>query len=239
LLNGHPRIYCPSEIKFHKDLLRQLPNDPLTHARLGSSIAALGLAEDVWLDEFGRALIRCFELAAARHGKERWADKNPENAINIRHWDRLLRQEVNFILVIRHPFDIVASMEETKMRLTLPSSLEGRAAHVRTYIESGLEYCEANPARSSILRYEALVESPIATLEELLAQIGEKYYPAMLTDLDSDRHGGGLEDPKSRQHGQISAASLRRWTRDFTSEQIELLNLELAPLLARLGYDLL
>ena len=189
LLNGHPRIYCPSEIKFHKDLLRQVPNDPLAHARLGSSMAALGLAEDIWLDEFGRALIRCFELAAERDGKKRWADKNPENAINIRHWDRLLRQELNFILVIRHPFDIVASMEETKMKLTLPAVLEERAAHVRNYIEFGLEYCEANPARSSIVRYEALVESPIRTLEELLAQIGEEYDPAMLANLGSDRHG--------------------------------------------------
>src|SRR5205814_9000660 len=151
LLNGHPRIYCPPEIKFHKDLLRQFPNDPLAHGRLGASIAALGLPDDVWLDEFGRAFVRCFELAAARNGKERWADKNPENTINIWHWHRLLAQNFDFVLVLRHPFDIIASMDEMNMDLIIPTSLVARAEHVRNYIEPGIQYCEAHPSRSSIV----------------------------------------------------------------------------------------
>ena len=220
LLNGHPRIYCPAEIKFHKDLLRQFPDDPLSHGRLGASIAALGLPEDVWLDEFGRALIRCFELAAAREGKRRWADKNPENSINIWHWDRLLAQDFDFILVVRHPFDIVASMDEIQMNRAIPTILEERAAHVRTYIEAGLEYCEAYPSRASIVRYEALVSNPRGAVEEMLAHIGEEFDPAMLTDLGAERQGYGLEDPKSRGRGQISAESVRRWTRDFTPDQV-------------------
>jgi hypothetical protein len=238
LLNGHPRIYCPPEIKFHYDLLRQAPNDPLAHVRLGASIAALGLPEDVWLDEFGRAFIRCFELATVRAGKKRWAHKNPENAINIRHWHRLLAQNFDFILVVRHPFDIIASMEETKMKLTIPTILEERAAHVRTYIESGLEYCEAHPSRSSIVRYEALVSNPRGALEEMLVHIDEAFDPAMLTDLGAERQGHGLEDPKSRGRGQISGENVRRWARDFTPDQIQRLHLKLAALMERLGYDL-
>jgi hypothetical protein len=201
-------------------------------------MAALGLPEDVWLDEFGRAFIRCFELATARNGKKRWADKNPENAINILHWHRLLDQNFDFIMVARHPFDIIASMEEIKMNRALPTILEKRAAHVRTYIESGLEYCEANPSRSSIMRYEALVSDPRGTLEEVLARIGEEFDPAMLADLGADRHGRGLEDPKSHGRGQISGENVRRWARDFTPDQVVRLHSELGALVERLGYDL-
>lgn len=90
LLNGHPRIFCPPEIKFHKDLLGQFPNDPLANGRLGNSIRALGIPAETWLDEFGRALCRCYDIAVHNAGKKRWADKNPENAVNAAHWDRLL-----------------------------------------------------------------------------------------------------------------------------------------------------
>jgi protein-tyrosine sulfotransferase len=238
LLNGHPRIYCPPEIKFHKDLLGQFPNDPIAHGRLGASMAAHGLPENVWLDEFGRAFIRCFELAAARNGKKRWADKNPENTINIRHWDRLLGRDFDFILVVRHPFDIIASIDEIKMNRSIPTNFEDRVEHVRTYIESGLNYCAENPLRSSIVRYERLVSDPRATLKEMLARIGEEFDAAMLANPGTDRHGRGLEDPKAPGRHQISQENVRRWARDFTPDQVERLHTELGALMGRLGYNL-
>jgi hypothetical protein len=218
--------------------LRQFPNDPLAHGRLGASIAVLGLPEDIWLDEFGRAFIRCLELAAAQHGKKRWADKNPENAINIWHWHRLLGENLDFILVVRHPFDIVASMIEIRMDRVIPTLVEQQAEHVRTYVEAGLEYCEKHPARSSIVRYEALVSDPRSTLEELLARIGETFDPAMLVSLGASRHGHGLEDPKSRDRCQISGENVRRWVKEFSVDQVERLHWQLGALMARLGYDL-
>jgi hypothetical protein len=210
----------------------------LAQGRFGTSIAALGLPEDVWLDELGRAFIRCFELAAAKNGKKRWADKNPENTINIWHWHRLLAHNFDFILVVRHPFDIIASMIEMKMDRVIPTLMAHRAIHVRTYIESGLEYCEEHPSRSSIVRYEALVSDPRGTLERLLAHIGEEFDPAMLIALGTSDHGRGLEDPKSLGRCQISGESVRRWKREFSSDEIERLYLELGALMGRLGYNL-
>lgn len=120
LINAHPRIFCPSELKFHRDLLGQHREDPLAFARLGATMSALGLDQNDWLDEFGRALVRCYERATTAHGKARWADKNPENALNIHHWHRLLSGRMFFILVARHPYDIVASMEEARMDRAIP-----------------------------------------------------------------------------------------------------------------------
>jgi hypothetical protein len=201
-------------------------------------MASLGLPEEDWLDRFGRALIGCFELAATRNGKKRWADKNPENAINIWHWDRLLVHNLDFILVVRHPLDIIASMEETPMKQIIPKDLKGRAAHILSHINYGLEYCEAYPLRASILRYEELVQHPQYTLEGLLARIGEEFNPAMLADLGGDCHGRGIEDPKARARSQISAEGVRRWARDFTPVQVVRLHSELGGLMERLGYDL-
>ena len=70
----------------------------------------------------------------------------------------------------------------------------------------------------------------------MLADIGEEFDPAMLTDLGAERQGYGLEDPKSRGRGQISAESVRRWTRDFTPDQVERLHSGLGALVERLRY---
>ena len=197
LLNGHPRIYCPPEVKFHKDLLCQYPNDPLAHTRLAGSIKALQLPTEVYLDEFGRALCNCYEMARRNAGKSRWADKNPENAINVAHWDRLLDGKMMFVLVVRHPLDVIASMQEIKMDKVISRDIKGRAEHVAEYISTGLAFADRHPDRSVLLRYEDLVESPVQELRQLMDKLGEVYDDSMIADLGSDMHGNGLEDPSA------------------------------------------
>lgn len=237
LLNGHSRLYCPAEVKFYKDLLGQFPKDPLAHGRLGSSIEALGLPQEVWLDEFGRAFVRCFECAMQRHGKVRWVDKNPENALNIAHWDRLLGGKLNFVLVVRHPADIIASMEEIKMNRVIPTTLEGRADHVVQYIQSGLDYLSSHPERSALVRYEDLVRDPRGTLVNLLTAVDEEFEEDMLTSLGGD-HGEGLEDPKARGRASVSSENVERFTRAFDIEQIAILRRHIGGIMDRLDYKL-
>ena len=238
LLNGHPRIFCPPEIKFHKDLLCQFPGDLLAHGRLGSSIKALQLPVEVYLDEFGRALCRCYELAARNAGKSRWADKNPENAINAMHWDRLLQGEMMFVLVVRHPFDIVASMQEAKMDKVIAPYAQGRAQHVANYITSGLAFVGQHPDRSVMLRYEELVAQPQKQLHLLMERLGECYDDRMLIGLGSKNHGKGLEDPKARLHSDISTVTVGRWRKDICGNELKIMRPILAPIAAELGYDL-
>lgn len=237
LLNGHPRIFCPPEIKFHKDLLGQYPDDPLAHGRLGSSIRALGLPTELWLDEFGGALCRCYDVATLNAGKRRWADKSPENALNIAHWDRLLRGCFAFILVVRHPFDIVASMAEIRMDKNIPIDTLGRASHVRDYITAGLAFVDSQPHRSIIIRYEHLVSRSQDTLRELMHFLNEEYDDAMISRLHSDQHGEGLEDPKVRHHNGISNESIGRWRKDLSTEHLSIIKPILAEISQRLTYE--
>jgi hypothetical protein len=237
LLDGHPRIFCPPEIKFHKDLLAQFPNDPLAHGRLGSSMRSLGLPTEMWLDEFGQALCRCYVLAAQQAGKARWADKNPENVVNIAHWDRLLRGRMAFILVVRHPLDVIASMDETPMHKVIPADIFGRARHVLEYAGSGLAFFETHPERSLIVRYERLVAEPRLVLRELTSFLSEEYSEAMIDNLQAD-HGQGLEDPKSRSFAGISNENAGRWRRDLSAEQLTVAKPLVAAIAQRLAYDL-
>jgi len=238
LLNGHPNIFCPSEIKFFMDLLCQYPNDPYSHVRLGRTIGGLGLDQETWLKELGQAFLRCYDLAAARHGKRRWADKAPENAINASYWEQLLGDDFFFILIIRHPFDIVASMYEAKMDNVIPLDLKGKAAHVSRYITGGCDYVQAKPGRSMVVKYEDLVRETEATMSGILETVGETYHSAMIDNLFSDAHGSGLEDPKVKCRQRITTANVGRWKSQMDDSQRRALARELGGLCERFGYSL-
>lgn len=237
LLDGHPNIFCPPEIKFHKDLLGQFPNDPLAHGRLGSSIQALALPTETWLDEFGHALCRCYKMAAQRAGKTRWADKNPENALNVNHWERLLGGRMVFVLVVRHPLDVIASMAEIAMDKVIPIDVAGRASHVRDYINAGLNFADRHRERSLIVHYERLVTEPRAALNELMQLANEEYDEVMISGVLADHHGDGLEDPKARRHIRISDDNVGRWRKDLTPADVRLATPIIVELCTRFGYD--
>jgi hypothetical protein len=201
-------------------------------------MAALGLHQEIWLDEFGRALCRCYEMATRNAGKQRWADKSPENAVNVTHWDRLLQGRMVFILVVRHPFDVICSMHEARMDKVIATDIQGRAAHVARYLDSGLQFASQHPERSIVLRYEDLIRAPAEQLRRLLRQLGEHYDDAMLTNLGSDFHGIGLQDPKARHRNTVSNEGLDRWHRDLSLPDAAKARPILAALSAKLGYSL-
>lgn len=216
ILNGSPGIFCPPEIKFHKDLLGQFQKDPLGFARLGHTIKVLGLPLEEWFDEFGQAYVRCMEIAAQRAGKKRWAEKNPENSLNIRHWHRLLKGELRFIMVVRNPLDILASIKETQMSGAIPLDLTGRINHIKEYINSGLQYCDEFPDRSYIIKYEDIILNPEHCLTALFQWLGESWSKETIENLNSQEHGIGLEDPKVKRFKDIQSGSLNRWEKDLS-----------------------
>jgi hypothetical protein len=217
LINSHSRFFCPSEIKFHKDLLGQFPDDPLGFVRLPATIAALDLPTDVWIDAFGRAFVSCYELAAAAKGKARWADKNPENAVNVGQWDHLLERRMMFVLVVRHPLDTLASMAEIRMDRALPVDPAGRARHIGSYLRAGLDQIARFPERGVLVRYEALVDNPERALTQMLSRLGETFEPSMLEAV-KDQRQDRIEDPKFWRFGAISQANVGRWRRDLPPE---------------------
>jgi hypothetical protein len=220
LLDSHSRIQCPSEIKFFKDFYGDYPKDELKHMRFFNSLASLGLAEEERLLLFGETFVRSHELAAARAGKARWADKNPENVLYLEQWRRLLPQGFVFVHMIRDPLDALASLQEVGFRKTVPADLVDRARLLKTFVEAGTGYAERYPDHSISLSYEELVREPGLTLSTLFSFLGEGFEPAVLERFMLPERGHGVEDPKVAETTQVHQQSVGRGRKDFSSSEI-------------------
>ena len=236
MLNAHPDVFCPAEIKFHADLLGQFPGDPLAHVRLGASIEALDLPRETWLDAFGGAFVALYQEAARRADARRWADKTPENAVNAHHWDRLLDGRMAFVLLVRHPVDVVASMGEAKMDKTVPTTPSGRAEHWVRYTRAGLDFARAHPARSRVIAYEDLASDPEGTTERLCRFLDLPFDQAMIRDYARGGGPGRLEDPKVAYTVGVHADSIGRGRRELDMPTMEEVVRVAGPLMEELGY---
>ncbi len=146
ILNAHSRIHCGPEIKFFRDFYGDYLHDPIHHARFTTTARSL-LPQSELFDILGQAFLAVHERAAARAGKPRWADKNPENVLYLAEWQRLLDTRWVLVHVVRNPLDTLASFKETSFPLTIPASLEARIAFYRRYTQAGLSFGEAYPSR--------------------------------------------------------------------------------------------
>jgi hypothetical protein len=168
----------------------------------------------------GQAFVRLHERAAARSGKPRWADKNPENVLFLREWSSLLGEEWIFLHVVRNPLDTLASIKEANFPHAIPSGLHERIGFYRRYTQAGLDFGQAHPERYFQQRYEELVRSPRAALQELMKALGEELEPGQL-EFNTFPQQRGLEDPKVAQTSGIHPQSIGRWPTLLGFEEAE------------------
>lgn len=187
------------------------------------------------MDRFGKALLACFEAGAERAGKRRWADKNPENCLNAMHWHRLLSGRLHYVLILRNPFDVLASMKEAGMKLTYGETIAEQARHLRIYLESALDYVESGVAPCTVLCYERLVQDPEAIFGNLMTALGEPFDPISIQRVGDATHGAGLEDPKALRRNRPHVESLGRWRDDLGPDEIRQLRSAISPLFGRLA----
>lgn len=217
ILDAHSRIHCGPEVKFFRDFHDDYLEDPIRHLRFSTSARAV-LPEEELLEVLGRAFVGLHERAAARAGKPRWADKNPENVLYLEEWRRLLGDGWVFIHVVRNPLDTLASFEEVKFPLTIPAELDARIALYKRYTQAGLDFGSLHPERYHRITYERLVERPEFVVSTLMAWLGEDYEPAQL-DFNKLRHQKGLEDPKVEETITVHTESVGRWRQILTSSE--------------------
>lgn len=236
ILDSHSKIHCPPEIKFFKDFYGDYINDHLSHVRFFSTARSLGLSNDELLWIYGRAFIESHMLAAKKHGKKRWADKNPENLLVLDDWYRLLDGRMFFIFIFRNPLDTIASLLEVEFPRTIPSEFQEKVELLCNYVDKGILFWKNRPEITFSLRYEDLVTRPKEKLSQLFDFIGEKFEDRVLTDFMSERRGNGIEDPKIYNKREIHAGSINRWKRDLTEDQISFILDRCASIIKELGY---
>lgn len=228
ILDAHSRIYCGPEVKFFRDFYGDYFYDPLRRERFTASALSF-LPEADLFDLFGRSFIVLHEKAAARAGKARWADKNPENAIYLAAWERLLGDNWLYVHVVRNPLDTLASLKEARFNYTIPLNLDARIAFYQRYVRAGMDFGSAHPERYCLIVYEELVSRPDVVLPALMHRLGEQYEPAQL-EFNRVAHQAGLEDPKIRATSEIHRDSVGRWTTCLSAGEVEQIAKACAPL---------
>ena len=228
ILNAHARIYCGPELKFFRDFYSDYLSDPLRHVRFMTSARAV-LPEDDLLEVLGQAFVMIHERAAARAGKQRWADKNPENVLYLAEWQRLLGDGWLFVHVVRNPLDTLASIKEIRFPLTIPSELGARIDLYQRYTQAGLNFGAAHAERYCRVVYEELASEPEAAVSALMACLGESFEPAQLA-FNSQPQQAGLEDPKVIETTAVHRESVGRWKALLSQKEAREIRRECEPL---------
>ncbi len=235
ILNAHSHIYCGPEIKFFRDFYSNYFFDPLQRERFFVSARA-ALPEEELFQILGPAFITLHERAASNAGKARWADKDPENVIYLREWERLLGDNWIFIHVLRNPLDTLASIKEAKFDATIPANLDARIAFYKKYTQAGLNWSAQHPGRYRQVIYEQLVSQPKVLLPQLMESLDESFEPGQL-DFNQASHQRGLEDPKVSKTTEIHNQSLGRWQTTLTPAESAQIARELTPLWRQIDRD--
>jgi hypothetical protein len=216
ILDAHSQIYCGPEVKLLLELSGRLPDDPAPHLRFISSARSIATDDDLY-ELLLPVLCELHARAAARRGKPRWADKNPENVLHLQRWQDTLGERMTFVHVVRNPLDTLASMQEANFPHTLPKALAERIARYETWTQRGLDHADAHPDRTHRLLYEELVSEPRDSIAALMEAVGAEFEEGQL-DFNAVRHDRGLEDPGVAATTQVHADSLGRW-RDVLSSR--------------------
>ncbi len=229
MLDSHSRIHCGPEIKFFRDLHGDYVDDPIKHGRFMNSARAISNEAEL-LELLGGAFVTLHERAAARSGKPRWADKNPENVIHLDEWERLLGNDWVFVHVVRNPLDTLASIKEAVFPLVIPADFEQRIALYRHYLKSGLDFQRRHPERYYRVLYEQLVEEPRVVMSGLMEWLGEKFQPKRQLSFNEVEHQKGLEDQKVLRTKRISSSSVGRWRETLTPDEALRISRECGPM---------
>ena len=178
----------------------------------------------------------------AVRGRPRWAEKTP---LNIRHLDWIMARwpEARIVHVLRDGRDVVCSMREHPDRRWVdgrwvkelnPRSVEEYARRWVSDTDAGMRW-RGDP-RYLEVRYEDLVQEPAATLERVLAFLGEPFDPALLAVDPVAAEAPASRAGRPDAAGAITTTSMGRWQRDLSAADQEVVHRVAGARLVELGY---
>jgi protein-tyrosine sulfotransferase len=208
ILDSHPQIAAPPETFLFAHLLAPLRDERTTGAMWNVGFHREVLARA--LGDYGRGFLEAY---ARSKGKRFWIEKTPSHV----EWLPELAEaftDVRFLLLYRHPFDIVRSMMERDMARTqpeiaalrdhYPSAFATCCAYVAREHAAMLRFQRQHPAVVYELRYERLVDAPERELAAACAFLGVSFDPQIVR-FDETRHDLGFGDEKINETRSIVA----------------------------------
>jgi len=250
LLDAHPSIACPGETFLLKASARFLQSETIgygvDYGVLGG-LQGAGFSEQEVLDRLRQTCFGFMENIADQAGKPRWAMKTAVDSFYIDEIDRLCGGHANFICVVRHGLDVIASMKEFSDQLQgyieelhhyvqrYPRPLEAFAHAWVDVTQDLLSFVLRHPDNAILIRYEDLVDDPQATLSPVLELVGEAWDDRMIEAPFEAASVDGIGDWKAYKRGAIDSGSVGRW-HDLPHSAVDRVAEIVGPTLRACGY---
>lgn len=206
LFDSHPAIAAPPEMHIFSSVLAPLRDERVTRAMWN-----VGFHPEFFARSLGDHARSYVESYARTKQKVFWIEKTPTNV----EWLPELREacpDVKYLLLYRHPFDVVRSMMERNMMETIPRLAAWRRDHQTsfaaacTYVarehETMLAFQSRHPDVTHVIRYEQLVTDTEDVLRRACAFLGLDFAREMV-DFSSARHDIGFGDEKIHETRRI------------------------------------
>ena len=211
-------------------MLTALAAVPL-HPQARPALRSIGVPTETLLVELGHVATKLLAAYAARRGKHRWVDKTPNYYTVLDHIDVMLGGQSQYLFMVRHPFDSIASLEEF---FGSPSESHpdpeisrvarrygyGRLAWMKYWLEANERIAfaiESFGPRALLVRYEDLVMSPGSAIARVFEFLGESQQPDVVSRALVASHDEGFQDYKIKHSRTVHTESLHRGWRSLNA----------------------
>ena len=252
ILDQHLDISCPPEPWLTTACARFLEDVPSEGIPIGvrTGLGFAGIAEAEVTAALRDLLFRFHGQMAG--GKAVWVEKSGFDLFHLPALADLLAGHASFIGMVRHPLDVIASNLDlaTRMGRFMPelqpwlqrfsAPIEALAAAWAERTEALLAFVAAQGDAARLYRFEDLLATPEATLAPLYSLLGVA--PQSLSAIHAAVAAParpGLGDWKTHAGAGLNPAPVGRWQNAMSRRVAAGLMARLAPLLTRLGYDVL
>ncbi len=230
IINSHPNIACPPESLFLSYFF-QMSQDPHVY----SGLASFGIEDK---EQAKQQLVewatRYHEAYRISQQKPRWADKTPQYVEYINQITDMFSGQAQFVLLFRHPFDIVYSIYQRDWRFGhyAEDLLLNNALYVKQQYKIMLDFV-ANNNNYIAIRYEDLIANPSFILQSVFHYLNEPWDEQVL-EYHKFEHNYGIEDPIVRGITGFHS-NFDKW-KLLNPEQIMVLKQELSEYALAEGY---
>lgn len=236
LLDGHPEICCPGELRLGS----------LCELWFAAIEATLGQVAGADVDTQRSLQVlhtRCviddlLQNYCVTKGKHRWCDKSPNNLNNL-GFIAAVFPDAQYLCLHRHGLDVARSAIEVGMASSMSPDDNLAAACIEQWCvatERLLAFERALSPMTTRVTYEDLVTNPEQELDRIFDFLGVAHCPEVLSSAFSARHDDGAGDPKIAGTAGIDGSRIGHGlTLDIRSVP-ESLRLRMLDLMSHLGY---
>ena len=227
IFDAHPDVACPPETHLLRAGARFLEDEVVAeglHVGVRSGLAFAGFEAADVVARTRELVFGFMREHAQRRGRRVWAEKTPFNAFHLDAIEDLCGDAVRYVVLLRHPLDVVVSMQELFARSqrfpdevhryirnepNLGVALAQAWADITTRL---LDFAERRAADTVVVRYEALVAQPEVEAARLFDALGLAPAPDAVRGAFAENAPVGFGDWKLLERVQVDQRSVGRYT---------------------------